>query len=265
MPTLPKRKHQRALTPNAPTSAREKAYRALQQKMLSGEFPAGSPISEASLARELGISRSPVREAIGQLIAQGLLRPVPNRGTAVLEFGKRDIAEIYDVREALELYAVGKAAEGPIRAADVEELIRLADEMLELRDELQETGQCRLNAAQMQRFVASDLRYHDLLLRLAGNARLVKAVGDGSVLLNAFAIRRRGHDVVQLEGIHRSHRGIVDAVVGQDGAEAARLLGEHIRASKQERLQEYDDLERERAMCRAADSWKVPLVPAIKE
>jgi hypothetical protein len=175
MPTLPKGKHQRALTAKAPTSAREKAYRALQQKMLSGEFPAGSPISEASLARELGISRSPVREAIGPLIAQGLLRPVPNRGTVVLEFGKRDIAEIYDVREALELYAVGKAVEGPIRAAEVEELIRLADEMLELRDELQETGQSRLNAAQMQRFVASDLRYHDLL----PPPRVQRAAGEG--------------------------------------------------------------------------------------
>jgi DNA-binding GntR family transcriptional regulator len=217
------------------------------------------------LARELGISRSPLREAIGQLIAQGFLRPIPNRGTVVLEFGKRDVTEIYDVREALELYAVGKALEGPTRAADAEELIRLADEMLELREELQETGQPRLNAAQMQRFVCNDMRYHDLLLRLADNARLAKAVGDGRVLLNAFAIRRRGHNAAQLERIHRSHRGIVDAVVRQDAAEAQRLLGEHIRVSKQERLQEYDDLERERAIRCDAPSWKVPPVLAVKE
>jgi DNA-binding GntR family transcriptional regulator len=112
--------------------------------------------------------------------------------------------------------------------------------------------------------VASDLRYHDLLLRLADNARLVNAVGDGRVLLNAFAIRRRGHDAAQLERIHRSHREIVDAVVRQDATEARRLLGEHIRVSKQERLQEYDELERERAMRRAASSWKVPVL-AVKE
>jgi DNA-binding GntR family transcriptional regulator len=249
----------------APQSAREKAYVALQQKMLSGEFPAGSPISEASLARELGISRTPLREAIGQLIAQGFLRPIPNRGTVVLEFGKRDIAEIYDVREALELYSVDKAAAGPIRASDAEELVRLADEMLALRAELDQAGQSRLDVSQMRRFVASDLRYHNLLLRLADNVRLIKAVGDGRVLLNAFAIRRRGHDAAQLEQIHRYHRGIVDAVVRQDVAEARRLLGEHIRLSKQERLREYDALERERAMRSVSASWNVDAELALKE
>src|SRR5215831_18164487 len=141
MPTL-RRSKKRTSAP-APQSAREKAYVALQQKMLSGEFPAGSPITEASLARELGISRTPLREAIGQLIAQGFLRPVPNRGTMVLEFTKRDIAEIYDLREALEVYAVGKASEGPIRTADVDELIRLADQVLLLRAELEATHQPR--------------------------------------------------------------------------------------------------------------------------
>jgi len=256
VPSLHKRK-QRTATSHAPQSARERAYLALQQKMLSGEFPAGSSISEASLARELGISRTPLREAIGQLIAQGFLRAIPHRGTVVLEFGKRDIAEIYDVREALELYAVEKAVARPIQSAEVDELIRLADEMLALRGELEESGEARLNSAQMQRFVASDLRYHNLLLRLAENSRLVKAVGDGRVLLNAFAIRRRGHDIAQLEQIHRYHRGIVDAVVRRDVAEARRLLGEHIRVSKQERLREYDDLERERAMRRAASAWDV--------
>ena len=76
-----KKTQQRTAARQTPQSARDKAYLALQQKMLSGEFPAGSPVSEASLARELGISRTPLREAIGQLIAQGFLRPVPNRGT----------------------------------------------------------------------------------------------------------------------------------------------------------------------------------------
>jgi DNA-binding GntR family transcriptional regulator len=68
-----------------------------------------------------------------------------------------------------------------------------------------------------------------------------------------------------LEQIHRYHRGIVDAVVRQDADEARRLLGEHIRVSKQERLREYDDLERERAMRRAASSWNGPVKIGVKE
>lgn len=264
MPTVQKTQQRKAAR-QTPQSARDKAYLALQRKMLSGEFPAGSPVSEASLARELGISRTPLREAIGQLIAQGFLRPVPNRGTVVLEFGERDIAEIYDVREALELYAVEKAAAGQIQKADADELIRLADEMLALRGELRKTGDNQLNSSQMQQFVSSDLRYHNLLLRLAENSRLVKTVGDGRILLNVFAMRRRGHDAAQLEEIHRYHRGIVDAVVERDVAEARRLLGEHIRVSKQERLREYDDLHRERALHRAESAWNVPEEFAVRE
>src|SRR5215468_6967228 len=125
MPTL--RSSKTRTSPQAPQSAREKAYVALQQRMLSGEFAAGSAISEASLARELGISRTPLREAIGQLIAQGFLRQIPNRGVVVLEVTQRDIAEIYDLREAVEVYAVGKVAEGSIRPSDVEALNRLVE------------------------------------------------------------------------------------------------------------------------------------------
>src|SRR5262249_19305461 len=94
-----------------PQSIGEKAYLYLRTRILSGDLPPGTALSEASIARERGNSRGPLREAVRRLTAEGFLRPAPNGGSSVVEFSRRDVAELYELREALEVYAVGKAAE----------------------------------------------------------------------------------------------------------------------------------------------------------
>ena len=93
-----------------------------------------------------------------------------------------------------------------------------------------------------------DLQFHTRLVRAAANSRILKAVADTRVLLNVFGIRRRGHDAAQLTQIHRYLSEILAAIVRQDLQAATRLLGEHIRVSKEERLEEYDEREREAAL-----------------
>ncbi len=85
-------------------------------------------------------------------------------------------------------------------------------------------------------------------MRVAANARILKVVADTRVLLNIFAIRRKGHDAAQLTEIHRYHSQILAAIVRNDPKETIRLLGEHIRLSKEERLKEFDEREREAAL-----------------
>jgi len=63
---------------------REKSYTYLQHKIISGDLPAGSALSEASLAKEMGSSRTPLREAVGQLVAESFLKQIPNRGSVVV-------------------------------------------------------------------------------------------------------------------------------------------------------------------------------------
>src|SRR5215475_4623554 len=125
-------------------SIQEKAYLYLRGQILSGELAPGATISEASIARQLGNSRGPLREAVRQLTAEGFLRSAPTGGSAVVEFSRRDVAELYDLREALEVYAVGKAAEHKLRETDVEALKRAVDEVLLLRDELEASGRAEL-------------------------------------------------------------------------------------------------------------------------
>lgn len=226
-------------------SIQEKAYLYLRKKIASGELPPGATLSEASIARELGNSRGPLREAIRQLTAEGFLRQNPNRSSVVTEFSRRDIAELYELREALEVYAVGQAAAHKLPPEDIQEFQRLVDEVLVLRDDLKGSGEERLSARQMQRFLQVDLNFHNLLVRAAANRRILKVFADTRLLLNVFAMRRKGHDAALLTDIHRFHSAIVAAVVAGDSATAMRLLGEHIRISKQERLKEYDEWERE--------------------
>ena len=228
-------------------SLQEKAYLHLLGKILSGELPPGTGLSEASIARDLGNSRGPLREAVRRLTAEGFLRQSPNRGSVVVEFGRRDVAEMYELREALEVYAVRKAAEKTLRPQDLETARRLVEEVLVLRDELEASGQPQLNPAQMKRFIELDFSFHRMLVRAAANGRILKVVADTRILLNIFAMRRNGHDATQLSNIHRYHSEILEAVVRQDPETAMRLMSEHIRTSQLERLREYDEIETEEA------------------
>ena len=122
----------------ADRSVRERAYLLIQQKIARGELPPGSAVSEVPLAQELGSSRTPIREALGQLVAEGLLEQTPNRGTVVVQLGRQDIIDLYELREALEVYAVGKVAARTNTPQDLQRLQGFADQILALRDELRE-------------------------------------------------------------------------------------------------------------------------------
>jgi DNA-binding GntR family transcriptional regulator len=235
-------------TTTAALSIQGKAYKYLRGKILSGELRPGSVLSEASIARELGNSRGPLREAVRQLTAEGFLRPTPRGGSVVVEFSRRDVAELYELREALEVYAVGKAAEQVLGRADLGVFQQVVDDVRLLRDELISSGEPCLHQDGMRRFIRMDLQFHNLIVRAAANARMLKVFADTRVLLNIFAIRRKGHDVAQLTEIHRYHSEILAAVRAGDPKAAKVLLGEHIVVGKLERLKEFDEIERENAM-----------------
>ncbi|MEO8028255.1 MAG: FCD domain-containing protein, partial [Bryobacteraceae bacterium] len=145
-------------------------------------------------------------------------------------------------------YSAGKAAEHTLRQSEVEAFENVVGEVLRLRDELLASGDSFLHADGMRRFIRIDLQFHTLLVRAAANARLMKVFADTRVLLNIFGIRRAGHDAAQLTEIHRYHSEILAAILARDPKAAKRLLSEHIQVSKLERLQEFDEREREIAL-----------------
>jgi len=233
------------------SSARQRAYEFIQHQIISGNWPGGTVVSELAVSREMGSSRSPIREAVRQLAGEGFLEQAPNRTMAVAKLSRADIAEIYEIREAIEVYAVGKAARSPLNGPVVERLRSFLQECESLRIALEKDGHPRLTERQMNQFIQADLGFHTLLLHAAANQRMLKLVSETRILIRIFSIPRDGHSAAQLIAIHEQHRAILAAVQAGNGDVAKTLLGDHIRASGEERMEAYDHWERERAL----NSW----------
>jgi DNA-binding GntR family transcriptional regulator len=229
-------------------SIREKAYQHIQQLIVNGTMPAGSGISELSLAKELGSSRTPIREAMNQLVAEGLLEQNSRGGMLVAQLKRDDIVELYDLREALEVYSVGKIAGVPLRQADKDRLQHLVDEISKLRSELESSGETELNGAQMERFLACDFGFHALLMSMTQNRRLQKIVNESRLLIQIFTFHRSGHDAAQLDAIHQYHQSVLDAVAKRDKESAMSAMAEHIQISQRELLNEFDHWRREASL-----------------
>ena len=236
------------LAPGTPSgSLRDRAYAHIQRGIASGELRPETAISEVVLAKELKVSRTPVREAINQLVAEGLLEQTPNRGTLVVRLRRQDVVELYELREALEVYAIRKAASLTLRPADLGRWEEYSDQILQLRKELQKSGKKTLTSEQMRRFVSSDLNFHNMLMRMCVNARILKVLNDTRLLIRIFAIERPEYDAATLDRIHKQHTAIIAAVKNHEVEVAAELLNRHIRTSLEERLQAYDHWEREQS------------------
>jgi DNA-binding GntR family transcriptional regulator len=231
-------------------SIRERAYAHIRHKIASGGLTSGDPLSEVEVAESLGSSRTPVREAIGQLIASGLLEQTPGRGTTVARLTRDDIVDLYELREAMEVFAARKVARLGVPAAELDQLQQLVDGIQPLREELIASGGRSLNEEQMGRFMHLDLNFHACLMLMALNPRMQKIANETQLLIRIFAIRRSGHEATMLDKIHAQHGEIVTALRERQPERAMRILSEHIEISLRERLAEFDAWNRARAMRR---------------
>jgi len=194
---------------------REQVADHLREEILSSRLAPGTELGEVALARSLGISRGPLREALGQLTAEGLVTIVPRRGAVVTRLTRREFIDAYQVRAALESLAVRLAVP------------RLSTEE---RDELH-----RLSAAMEERAAASDTAgffelnraFHRLLVEASGNARLAavhaQLIAQMARLMEKSAELRGG-----LEQSAAEHRALLAAIDAGDAVRSARLLEEHI-------------------------------------
>lgn len=218
---------------------REQAYRHIQRKILCGELPAGHVVSELTLAREIGMSRTPIREAIRQLDQEGVLKQVPRYGTVVQRLSRRDLAELYELREALEPFAVAQAA-GRVSGEDLRLLEKLCDEIAAIAAAMQKAKRATPDAAMMKRLLSADLGFHLVLLRSSGNRRMMKIVGDSRLLTGIFGTPRQAHSLAVLQETHRFHLRILRAVRTGDAEKARAAMATHIRASRDEALAHFD-------------------------
>jgi DNA-binding GntR family transcriptional regulator len=184
----------------------------LRQQIFARELEPGSWIDELKLAAGFGISRTPMREALKVLAAEGLVTMKVRRGAYVTEMSRDDVAQIYHVLGLLESDAAGAVA---ARASDAEraELARL-HEQLEV--------QVRRRAA----FFVTNEQFHMTLLRIAGNRWATQAVVD----LRKMMKLNRHHSLFKQGRLVESlteHRALMTAIEARDAAAAVRLMKAH--------------------------------------
>jgi DNA-binding GntR family transcriptional regulator len=226
-------------------SVRERAYQHIKRMVSEGILGPGAGVSELALAKELGSSRTPIREAMKQLDGEGLLEQNQNGGMVVAQLERADIIELYELREALEVYSVGRVASFPLRPADRDRLQFMLDQLLVLKKELDDRSMPELDEEQNRRFIESDLGFHALLMSMTGNSRIQKILHDTRLLIRVFAIRRRRHNPEELKAIYDYHQQILNAVAANDSEAAIKAMAAHIQTSQRERLNEYDHWRRE--------------------
>lgn len=187
----------------------------IRTAILSGRLQPGSPLSVPALAGQLGISRTPVRDALMHLLSEGLVREVRRKGIVVAAFGRRELYELNDVRAALEPLAARHAA----TALDERSLGRL-------RELLDAHGRAA-TSDDLERYIDADLSFHGFIGQVGGNRRLAQLLG----LLQAqtrLAMRAAASVSGRMPVAHREHETIFTALAKRDTEAAATAMHDHI-------------------------------------
>ncbi|AFV12582.1 transcriptional regulator, GntR family [Thermacetogenium phaeum DSM 12270] len=199
----------------------QKAYEYLYNAIVTNKLPPGVAIAEQEISNVLGISRTPVREALKQLEAEGLVRHIPLRGTFVEEITTQDLEEIFALRETLEVLALKTA----INDITDEELYEIEILLRSLEYD-----------SSNEKFYDSDRRLHDLIVKHGGNRRLAQILNN----LNSQMERLRHIAAMKPHRLQQSkqeHLEIVAALKMRDLEEAERLLRQHLRNVKESTIE----------------------------
>ena len=187
------------------------AYALLKERIISNRYPGGSHILEEQLAADLGISRTPLKEALVNLQAEGLVRMIPRRGVLVVPLTATDVIEIYTVLEALEDLAVRLIGDREDNRADIKVL---QDDVAVMQTSLRQDD--------LDRWAVADEHFHAQLVAASGNSRLIRAAQTlltQSQRFRLFTLRLRERPVKST----RNHADLVKALKAGDVERARKI------------------------------------------
>ena len=199
------------------TSA-ERALHALRELILGGELAPGARLGEVELAERLGVSRTPVREALSRLAAEGLVEIQPNRGARVATWTVAELEGVFDLRSAIEPQLTGYAVPNAT-AGDLDDLDDLAHRMLEVG--------CPGRQQNLEALVPLNRAFHDRLVALAGHPTLATALAGAihpPIVLRNF----HAYDEASLRRSLAHHVEIVAALRAGDPTWARAVMTAHI-------------------------------------
>lgn len=198
---------------------RELVFEALREAIINGKLKPGERLMEIQLADDLGVSRTPVREAIRKLELEGFVVMIPRKGAYVADISLKEIADVFEIRGALEGLAAELAAE---RATEdeIEQMERFLVELAEM-----------IEGKVLDRIVEIDTRFHETLYSSSRNERLSQILNLLREQIQRFRTRTMTHPA-RMKVALEEHRGMVEALATRDGELARRLAQEHIQSAE---------------------------------
>ena len=196
-------------------SIRDTVKRALRSAIISGEMQPGRVYSAPSLGEEFGVSATPIREAMLELVREGLVVAMPNRGFLVTEVSPNDLSEVTELRLFLEPPAVEKAT--PLIPESAFAGLRgQADDIVQAAER-----------GDLVEYLSADSDFHLALLQYAGNERLVSLVASLRSQTRLFGLSEL-HEHGHLAASAQEHHAIMDAIEQRDAERARDLVSRHI-------------------------------------
>ncbi|CAN5806149.1 GntR family transcriptional regulator [soil metagenome] len=204
-------------------SAADRAHEEICQQIVSGRYAAGAWLREENLSAALGMSRTPIREALRRLSAEGIVDLATNRGAQVTAWSDTELDEMFDLRALLEGYAARRAAVrfDDAGVARLNELVAAMDEAIDALDE----------HGSFERIALLNNSFHGCLLVRSGNSQLL---GLAATTVQVALMRRTVQDSSR-ERLRRSnaqHRELVDACRARDGEWAEAVMRSHILSAR---------------------------------
>lgn len=194
---------------------REVVFEALRHAIFRGDLKAGEHLMEIQLANQMGVSRTPVREAIHMLEKEGLVTVIPRRGAEVAKMTLKDMEDVLEIREALDELAVSLACE------------RISEEQLEDLSEAAQQFAESIQGEDVRRIASTDVRFHDVIYEATDNPKLVSLLNN----LREQIYRYRVEYIKERENcpmLVEEHGAILEALRNHDREAAVSAMHVHV-------------------------------------
>ena len=203
------------LTSSESGSLRARVFAVLEQAIINGEYKEGDMLNELRLTKELGVSRTPIREALTQLELEGLVKNIQNKGAVVVGVSQKDIEDIYAIRLRLDGFAARLAAEN------------ITDDQLDRLEQAVELQSFYAEKSDTENVRRFDSEFHNAIYEASNNRPLcamLKSFHNQIRRARGISLGVSGRSAKSIE----EHRGIFEAIKAHDADRAEALMTEHI-------------------------------------
>lgn len=195
---------------------REVIFNTLREAIITGELKPGMRLMEVQLAEKMGVSRTPIREAIRKLELEGLVNMIPRKGAHVADLSVKDIIDVLEVRASLDGLATSLAA------------ARITESELKELKQVQEQFISYMERGNLQGTVRKDVEFHDIIYRSSRNDKLIQIVSNLSEQVHRFRIIYL-KDFSSPRNVAKEHAEIIEAIASKDPEVAQKMAAKHIK------------------------------------